>query len=145
MATPLFLLGLSGMTTLGGGAYLNRAALSNPELKPEIGGMDARKVTSGVGLAMMLLGGPVFQAVGVGLAASGLLNIDTTNLVKNGLEAFIQANRNPAPAAEPPPMLAAPVAPGFPGPAMSPAPVPAPGVIPGVIDFFTGPDGVWAS
>jgi len=91
MPAPILLLGLTAASTAGSGYLLNRSTLGDPNLEPKLfGKLDTRVATGVVGLAGLLLGGPLVAAIGAGLVGSSIVNMDTSKLVKQGLESFLQ-------------------------------------------------------
>ena len=75
----------------GAGALLNKQAMDSPELEPEIAGMQSQLVVGGLGLLAMLLGGPIFGALGAGALIGSSVSYDGVQRVKAGLEKMIEA------------------------------------------------------
>lgn len=93
---PLILLGYVGLPAYITGSVLNSATLKDPNLKPQIWGMDARTVVGGLGtLAALLVSGPLGM-LGAGAAIGSLISWDGTRKMQIGLnsQAMAEAQAN---------------------------------------------------
>lgn len=82
---PLILLGYIGVPAYLSNGMLTSAAYKDPNLKPKIGGVDARAVVGGLGVAAAtFLTGPL-GLLGAGAALGSLLSFDNARKTRIGL------------------------------------------------------------
>jgi hypothetical protein len=113
MTHPLVLLGLLVASSVGGLGYLNRNASQQPDLMPRIwGDWNARAVMGGLGLAGLVLGGPILGSIGAGLLISSIASWDTGKVWAEGIKQIQAVLPNGGPPLLPGPGGNAPPLPG---------------------------------
>jgi hypothetical protein len=122
MALPLMLLGLTTISGVGAGMYLNKRATEDAELTANVGGWPLTPALGIGGLALALLGGSWLAPIGLGMAVASLVSGDALGRVREGLDR--------AAAGKIADQIAPPGPPALPGPA-SVGPPPQSGPAPG--------------
>lgn len=107
---PLLLLLGTGIVAIGTDVFLARRAWVDQNLVPRIGQFDARKIGIGIGLAGLLVGGPVLGTLGAGVAIGTILGSMNLSMFNDAIVAYrtAQAKQLPGNAAnelpaDPPP------------------------------------------
>lgn len=97
----ILLLAVSGVGAWGTTQYLNAKALSEPDLTPKIGGWNANWLLGGLGVAGLIMGGPIVAALGAGVLAGSVISPMIAARTKEGLDNVIAAQRGAAAIAGP--------------------------------------------
>ena len=70
----ILLLAVAGASAWGSSAALGAAAMQQPDLTPRVAGFNANWLMGGLGVAGLILGGPILAAAGAGAIAGALIN-----------------------------------------------------------------------
>lgn len=89
----ILLFAVSGVGAWGATQWLNSRALAEPDLTPRVGGMNANWLMGGLGLAGLVLGGPVVAALGAGVLMGSVISPWISARTKEGLDNVIAVQR----------------------------------------------------